>query len=67
LEGLGFSIVKSPKEPGILLIPIRALRSILVIAADDKSLKYVLEWKERLDTPEAMVLASRVLPVRDYQ
>ncbi len=53
LEGMGFSIVKSPKEPGILLIPIRALRSLLVIAADDKSLNYVLDWKERLDTPEA--------------
>jgi general secretion pathway protein D len=53
LEGMGLSITRSPKEPGILFVPIRALRSLLVIAADDKSLKYVLEWKERLDTPEA--------------
>lgn len=53
LEGIGFSITKSSKEPGILFIPIKALGSLLVIAADDKSLNYVLEWKERLDTPEA--------------
>jgi general secretion pathway protein D len=53
LEGMGLSITKSPKEPGILFIPIKALGSLLVIAADDKSLNYVLEWKERLDTPEA--------------
>jgi len=50
---MGFSVVKSPKEPGILLIPIKTLRSLLVIAPDDKSLNHVLEWKERLDTPEA--------------
>jgi len=53
LEGLGFSVAKLPKDTGILLIPIRALRSLLVIAPDDKSLRYVLEWKERIDTPEA--------------
>ena len=53
LEGMGLSIAKSPKEPGILLIPIKALRSLLVVAPDDKSLNFVLDWKERLDTPEA--------------
>jgi general secretion pathway protein D len=53
LEGMGLSITKSSKEPGILLIPIKALGSLLVIAPDDKSLNYILEWKERLDTPEA--------------
>ena len=53
LDGMGLSVVKSSKEPGILLIPIKPLRSLLVIAPDDKSLNYVLDWKERLDTPEA--------------
>ncbi|MEI9475783.1 MAG: type II secretion system secretin GspD [Deltaproteobacteria bacterium] len=52
-EGMGFSIAKSPKEPGILLIPIKPLGSILVVAPDEKSLSYLLDWKERLDTPEA--------------
>ena len=53
LEGMGLSFTKSPKEPGILLILIKAFGDLLVIEADDKSLNYVLEWKERLDTPEA--------------
>ena len=53
LEGMGFSIAKSQKDPGILLIPIRPLGSILVAAPDEKSLYYFLEWKEKLDTPEA--------------
>ena len=53
LEGMGLSITKSPKEPGIQLIPIKSLRCLLVIGTDDISLKYVLDWKERLDTPEA--------------
>ena len=52
-EGMGFSIARSPKDPGILLIPIKPLGSILVVAPDEKSLSYLLYWKERLDTPEA--------------
>ena len=52
LESLGFSIAKSPKEPGILFIPIKPLKSLMAIATDDTSLKYVLDWKERLDKPE---------------
>lgn len=52
-EGMGFSIAKSPKDPGILLIPIKPLGSILVVAPDEKSLSYLLHWKERLDTPAA--------------
>lgn len=53
LEGIGLSIARSPKEPGVFLIPIRSLGSILVVAPDDITLKYALDWKERLDTPEA--------------
>ncbi len=52
-EGMGFSIARSPKDPGILLIPIKPLGSILAVAPDEKSLSYLLHWKERLDTPEA--------------
>ena len=52
-EGMGFSIARSPKDPGILLIPIKPLGSILAVAPDEKSLSYLLYWKERLDTPEA--------------
>ena len=52
-EGIGLSVAKSPKEPGILLIPIKPMGSILAVATDDISLKYLIDWKERLDTPEA--------------
>jgi len=52
-EGIGLSIARSSREPGILLIPIKPLGSILVVAPDDISLKYVLDWKNKLDKPEA--------------
>ena len=52
-EGIGLNVAKSPKEPGIFFIPIKPLGSILVVATDDISLNYVLQWKEKLDTPEA--------------
>lgn len=53
LEGLGFVIAKTSKDPGIMLIPIKQLNSILVISPDDTTAKYVLDWKDRLDTAEA--------------
>lgn len=53
LEGIGLSVVKSPKEPGILFVPIKPLGNLLVITTDERSLNYVLQWKEKLDTPEA--------------
>ncbi len=53
LKGIGFSIAKQPNEPGILFIEIKFLNTILVITPDKKTMDVVLEWKERLDTPEA--------------
>ena len=53
LEGLGIAIAKSPREPGVQLIPIKTLGRLLVIATDESALNYVLEWKEKLDAPEA--------------
>jgi len=52
-EGMGISIAKTYRDPGILFIPIKPLGSILAIAPDETALHYVLHWKERLDTPEA--------------
>lgn len=52
-EGIGLTIAKAPKDPGVLFIPIKPLGSLLVIAPDNTSLNYVLQWKEKLDTPEA--------------
>jgi general secretion pathway protein D len=59
-EGMGLNIAKSPKDPGIILISIKPLGSILVVAPDDTSLNYVLHWKESLDTPEAAGAEERV-------
>lgn len=53
MEGLGISIAKTFRDPGILFIPVKPLGSLLVIAPDDASLQYVVQWKEKLDTPEA--------------
>jgi general secretion pathway protein D len=53
LEGMGFNIAKASKEPGILFIPVKPISSILIVAPDEKTLSYILQWKEKLDTPEA--------------
>ncbi len=54
LEGLGFSIAKSSKEPGIVFIPVKSLNSVLVVAPDENAKKYILEWHGKLDVPEAV-------------
>jgi len=53
LQGLGFHITSLPKDAGIYFIPIKALSSLLIIAPDEETVKYILEWHKRLDTPEA--------------
>ena len=53
LKGLGFSIASASNEPGPLFMPIKQLNCILVVAPDDVTAKYILEWKEKLDAPEA--------------
>jgi general secretion pathway protein D len=53
LESSGFTIARSPREAGVLFMPIKQLNSILVVSPDESTSKYVLEWKEKLDTAEA--------------
>lgn len=53
LENIGINVAKFPKDSGVAFIPIKVLNSILVLAPDDISTRYVLEWKERLDTAES--------------
>jgi general secretion pathway protein D len=53
LTGLGFNIAKSHMDPGPLFMPIKTLNSILVVSPDEDTTKYILEWKTKLDTPEA--------------
>ena len=53
LEGMGIAAAKTPKEPGPLFIAIRQMNAVLVIAPDETTMKYILDWKNRLDTVEA--------------
>jgi general secretion pathway protein D len=53
LEGLGFSVAKMPKDPGIYFVPIKYLNSVLVLAPDEVSLNQVIEWTKRIDTAES--------------
>ena len=57
--GLGFNIAQSQKDPGPLFLPIKTLNSILVASPDETTTKYILEWKIKLDTPEAAGNAER--------
>lgn len=53
LGGLGLNMAKTPGEAGVLFIPIKVLNSILFVAPDEISMKYVLDWSRKLDTPES--------------
>jgi general secretion pathway protein D len=53
LQGIGFTIATAPNSPGIMFMPIKQLSSVLVISPDENSSKYILEWKEKLDTTAA--------------
>ncbi|MEN6433412.1 MAG: type II secretion system secretin GspD [Smithella sp.] len=53
LEGMGIIAAKTPKEPGPIFIAVRQMNAVLVIAPDETTMKYILDWKNRLDTVEA--------------
>jgi general secretion pathway protein D len=53
LEGTGYSIAASAKESGPLFVPIKQMNGILVVSPDEQTAKYILDWKEKLDNPEA--------------
>lgn len=53
LEGTGFAVAKSPRDPGPLFVPIRQMNAVLAVSPDEATMKYVLQWKEKLDTLEA--------------
>ena len=53
LSAIGLKTTNIPSKPGIMLIPVKSLESIFVVAPDEESLKLVLDWKEKLDIPEA--------------
>lgn len=53
LEGMGIVTAKTPKEPGPIFIAVRQMNAVLVIAPDETTMKYILDWRNRLDTVEA--------------
>jgi general secretion pathway protein D len=53
LEGMGIVAAKTPKEPGPIFIAVRQMNAVLVIAPDETTMKYIIDWKNRLDTVEA--------------
>ena len=53
LKGVGFNVALAHNDPGPLFMPIRTLNSILVASPDENTTRYILDWRDRLDTPEA--------------
>lgn len=54
LQAAGYNVSSVSGQPGLLFVPIRPMNSVLVVAPDDKTVKYVLNWKEKLDNADAM-------------
>lgn len=53
LEGLGYTVSKSIKEPGISFLPLKFSNSVIIIAPDEKSIDFVVGWYKKLDNPES--------------
>ncbi|MBF0344110.1 MAG: hypothetical protein HQL06_07750 [Nitrospirae bacterium] len=53
LKGLGFHVASEHRDPGVMLIQIKFLNSVLVSAPDEQTTSFVLQWKDRLDTAES--------------
>lgn len=53
LQSLGIPIAKSQYEPGISLVPVKHLNSIIAVLPDENAKKILIEWAKRLDVPES--------------
>lgn len=53
LQSLGIPIAKSQYEPGIFLVPVKHLNSIIAVLPDENAKKILIEWAKRLDVPES--------------
>ncbi|MBF0565007.1 MAG: hypothetical protein HQK89_07185 [Nitrospirae bacterium] len=53
LAAVGIPVSSSGKDPGVQFIQIKFLNSVLIIAPDADSMKFVLQWKDKLDTAES--------------
>lgn len=53
LESMGINVAKTPKDPGPIFVAVRQMNAVLAVAPDEKTMKYIHDWKNRLDTVEA--------------
>ncbi|MEM0333128.1 MAG: type II secretion system secretin GspD [Candidatus Aenigmatarchaeota archaeon] len=53
LQSLGIPIAKSLYEPGIFLVPVKHLNSIVAVLPDENAKKILIELAKRLDVPES--------------
>lgn len=53
LTGLGYRVAAAAEDPGPLFLHLRQLNAVLLVSPDDKTSRYVLEWKDKLDTAES--------------
>jgi general secretion pathway protein D len=53
MEGVGLAVAKVPKDPGVLFITIKYINSVLIVSPDEATLKFIMEWRGRLDTAES--------------
>ncbi|MBF0317352.1 MAG: hypothetical protein HQL04_04185 [Nitrospirae bacterium] len=59
LKGLGIHVAADHKEPGVMLIQIKALNSVLVSTPDQQGMDFVQQWRDKLDNTEAAGVEER--------
>lgn len=60
LQGVGFPVANTPKEPGVWFVPLNAFNRILALAPDKRAARYIKDWKKTLDSPNAGETAAKV-------
>jgi general secretion pathway protein D len=53
LEGMGFPVAKTPKDPGVWFVPLATFNRILALAPDKRAARYIQDWTKELDRPNA--------------
>lgn len=51
LNGIGLTVTQTANDSGLLFVPIKYLNSLLVVSPDETTMKVVIDWTRRLDTP----------------
>lgn len=50
---LSIPVANGPSDPGILLIPLKFMNSIIIISPDEQMEKFTLDWVKKLDNENA--------------